>query len=96
MVPLAHFHLALGLRALRTSRSVAAEALSQEAGLSAGEVDRIERGEIALDYLTAARLTNALNVGIAEIAVSAHQITFEALKRAYDRQAGVEGSCLAE
>lgn len=90
MVPIAHFHLALGLRALRERSLVAADTLCEQAGLPVGYVDRIERGEIILDYLTAARLTNALDVGLAEIAVTAHQIGYEAVKGNYEREAGLK------
>lgn len=90
MVLFAHFHMALGLRALRIRQGVSAWDLCEAAGLPQGEVDRIERGQSVLDYLTAARLTNALGVGLAEIAVSAHQIDFARVKREFDLLAEAE------
>ena len=92
MVLFAHFHMALGLRALRIRQGVSASDLCKAAGLPQGDVNRIERGQFILDYLTAARLTNALAVGLAEIAVSAHQIDFARVKHEFDLLIEAEAS----
>ena len=54
------------------------------AGLPPDEVSRIEAGEIGLDYLTAARLTQVLRVGLAEIAIAAHALDPATVKERYE------------
>ena len=74
MVMLSNFQIALALQILRERNGISAEDLNSCAGLAPGEVGRIEGGEIGLDYLTAARLTNVLHVALAEIATTAYAL----------------------
>jgi len=46
---------------------------------------RILSGEIGLDYLTAARLTQVLRVSLAEIATTAYALDAAMVKNRYDR-----------
>lgn len=62
MALFSHFHLPLVLRELRIGQGASAWDFCKAAVLERGEVDGIERGQTALVYLTAARLTNVLGV----------------------------------
>ena len=74
MLMIANFQISLGLQVLRERCAFSPQDLSLNAGLPPDEVSRIEAGEIGLDYLTAARLTQVLRVGLAEIAIAAHTL----------------------
>ena len=84
MLMLANFQISLALQVLRERSGISAEDLNARAGLPPGEVARIEAGETGLDYLTAARLTNALRIGLAEIAITAHALDPATVKLRYE------------
>ena len=62
----------MALQLLRERSNLSASELSANAGLPSDAVSRIESGEVGLDYLTAARLTQVLGVSLAQIALTAH------------------------
>jgi len=64
----------MGLQVLREHGLFTAQELAIKAGLPSDEVSRIEAGEVSLDYLTAARLTQVLGVNLADIAVVAYRL----------------------
>ncbi|MFC5512836.1 helix-turn-helix domain-containing protein [Massilia jejuensis] len=74
MLTISQFQICMGLQVLRERRHFTAQDLSIQAGLPSGEVSRIEAGEVGLDYLTAARLTQVLGVNLADIAVAAYRL----------------------
>ena len=69
-----NLQIAMALRVLRERSKLSPYDLSVSAGLPPDEVSRIESGELSLDYLTAARLTQVLRIGLAEIAVAAYAL----------------------
>ena len=74
MLTISQFQICMGLQVLRERRRLTAQDLAIEAGLPSDEVSRIESGEVSLDYLTAARLTQVLAVNLADIAVVAYRL----------------------
>lgn len=74
MLMIANFQISLALQVVRERSEYSSQALSVRAGLPPDEVGRIEAGEIGLDYLTAARLTQVLRVSLAEIATTANAL----------------------
>lgn len=67
-----NLHISMALQVLRERSKLLPHELSSSAGLPPDAVSRIESGEVSLDYLTAARLTQVLRVSLAEIAVTAY------------------------
>lgn len=74
MLTISQFQICMGLQVLREHCLVGAQELAIKAGLPSDEVSRIEAGEVSLDYLTAARLTQVLGANLADIAVVAHRL----------------------
>lgn len=87
MLMIADFHISLALQELRERRKYSARDLSLSAGLPADEVSRIEAGEIGLAYLTAARVTQVLQVSLADIALTAHALDPDMVRRRYEELA---------
>lgn len=87
MVMISDFQISLALQALRERRKVSAHDLALSAGLPPDEVIRIEAGEIGLGYLTAARLTQVLQVSLADIALTAHALDPDMVRRRYEEVA---------
>jgi hypothetical protein len=85
MLMISHFQISLGLQVLRERCQLSPQDLSVHAGLPPDEVSRIEAGEIGLDYLTAARLTQVLRVGLAEIAIASHALDPALVKERYEQ-----------
>ena len=74
MLMISHFQISVALQVLRERSRLSAHELAVQAGLPPDEVVRIEAGEISLDYLVAARLTQVLRVSLADIATTAHAL----------------------
>lgn len=74
MLTISQFQICIGLQVLREHCLFSAQELAIKAGLPSDEVSRIEAGEVSLDYLTAARLTQVLGANLADIAVVAHRL----------------------
>lgn len=74
MLTLANYQISIALKVVRERCSFSAEELESLAGLPQNAVTSIESGEMGLDYLTAARLTNVMRVGLAEIAVTSFSL----------------------
>jgi hypothetical protein len=74
MLTISQFQICMGLQVLRERRHFTAQDLSIKAGLPSDEVSRIEAGEVGLDYLTAARLTQILGANLADIPVVAYRL----------------------
>jgi transcriptional regulator with XRE-family HTH domain len=89
MLTISNFQISLALHAVRERCKFSAETLGLLAGLAPDVVSRIEAGEIALDYLTAARLTQALQVSLAEIALAAHALDPAMVRGRYVQMAAV-------
>ena len=87
MLMISQFQICLGLQVLRERRQLSALALALNAGLPPDEVRRIEAGEISLDYLTAARLTQVLEVSLADIAVVAYGLDPSMVEDRYEEMA---------
>lgn len=87
MLMISQFQICLGLQALRERRRFSEQDLAIKAGLPPDEVKRIEAGETGLDYLTAARLTQVLGVGLADIAVAAYGLDPLMVKKRYEEMA---------
>lgn len=85
MLMISNFQISLGLQVLRERCKFSPQDLSVNAGLPPDEVSRIEAGEIGLDYLTAARLTQVLKVSLAEIALAAHALDPAMVKDRYEQ-----------
>lgn len=84
MLMISDFQISLALQVLRERRKFSAQDLALQAGLPLDEVSRIEAGEIGLGYLTAARLTQVLQVGLADIALAAHALDPEMVRMRYE------------
>jgi transcriptional regulator with XRE-family HTH domain len=84
---IADFQVSLALQALRERRKYSARDLSLSAGLPADEVSRIEAGKIGLGYFTAARLSQVLQVSLADIALTAHARDPDMVRRRYEELA---------
>lgn len=87
MPTIADFQISLALQALRERRKFSARDLSLSAVLPVDDVSRIEAGEIGLGYLTAARLTQVLQVSLADIALTAHALDPDMVRRRYEELA---------
>ena len=87
MLTIFNFQISLALQVVRERCMFSDEALSLLAGLAPNEVSRIETGEIALDYLTAARLSQVLQVSLAEIALAAHALDPAVVRSRYEQMA---------
>jgi transcriptional regulator with XRE-family HTH domain len=87
MLMISDFQISLALQVLRERRKFSPQDLALSAGLPPDEVSRIEAGEIGLGYLTAARLAQVLQVGLADIAVAAHALDPEMVRRRYEELA---------
>ena len=85
MISISNFQISLALQALRERSTLSPQDLAVRAGLPSDEVSRIEAGEIALEYLTAARLAQVLQVGLADIAIAAHALSPALVMRKYDQ-----------
>lgn len=85
MLMISNFQISLALQVVRERSEYSSQGLSVRAGLPPDEVSRIEAGEIGLDYLTAARLTQVLCVSLAEIATTAHALDPAMVKNRYDQ-----------
>lgn len=85
MLTMSNFQISLALQAVRERCKLPAEDLALLAGLAPNEVSRIEAGEIVLDYLTAVRLTQVLQIGLAEIALAAHALDPAMVKERYEQ-----------
>ncbi|QNA88872.1 helix-turn-helix transcriptional regulator [Massilia sp. Dwa41.01b] len=85
MLMISNFQISLGLQVLRERSKMSPQDLAITAGLPPDEVSRIEAGEIGLDYLTAARLTQVLRVGLAEIATAAHALDPKMVRDRYEQ-----------
>lgn len=85
MISISNFQISLALQALRERSTLSPQDLAMRAGLPSDEVSRIEAGEIGLEYLTAARLAQVLQVGLADIAIAAHALSPAFVKRKYDQ-----------
>jgi len=86
----ANFHISLALQVLRERSKLSPQDLATSAGLPPDEVSRIEAGEIGLDYLTAARLTQVMRISLAEIALAAHALDPALVKSRYEEMAARE------
>ena len=84
MLMISQFQICMGVQILRERCRLSAQDLAVKAGLPSNEVSRIEAGEIRLDYLTAARLTQVLGVNLADIAVVANRLDPALVKNRYD------------
>ena len=85
MLMISNFQISLALQVLRERSRYSPQALAVSAGLPPDQVSRIEAGEIGLDYLTAARLTQVLQIGLADIAVAAHALDPAMVKHRYEQ-----------
>lgn len=94
MLTISNFQISLALQAVRERCKFSAEALALLAGLAPNEFSRIEAGEIVLDYLTDARLTQVLQVSLAEIALAAHALDPAMVRGRYEQMAAY--LCLSE
>jgi transcriptional regulator with XRE-family HTH domain len=84
MLMISQFQICMGVQVLRERCRLSAQDLAVKAGLPSNEVSRIEAGEIRLDYLTAARLTQVLGVNLADIAVVANRLAPALVKDRYE------------
>lgn len=55
------------VRDLRLEKNMSLQALETACGVSKGHLSSIERGLVVMNVATAARIANALNVGMAEL-----------------------------
>jgi len=60
--------LATALRRLREARELSQETVAQRAGISLNTYSRIERGTVAPAWLTVAKIADALDVTLSELA----------------------------
>lgn len=91
MISISNFQISLALQALRERSTLSPQDLAVRAGLPSDEVSRIEAGEIGLEYLTAARLAQVLQVGLADIAIAAHALSPALVKCKYDEMSTRSG-----
>ena len=87
MLTISQFQICMGLQVLRERRLFTAQDLSIRAGLPSHEVSRIEAGEVSLNYLTAARLTQVLGANLADIAVAAYKLDSAMVENRYREMA---------
>jgi len=72
----------LALKQIRRSRNLTAKDLSERAGVAGYLVSRIESGKTQLDFLTAIKLTGALQVSLEEFASVARSLPDDVLSKA--------------